>query len=322
MPVLKLYLNGVTMGIAPRKNDHERAKRGDVMGWSKDAARRNLAFLRSIKVDALTGYAYTLTLTLRDCPSNAEAWHRCRRAFIERLRRMGMIRMHWVTEWQTRGVPHLHGMVYFSEPQSRRKLIDHWLAVAAPYRAGIKGQDVKDVSNVLGWCKYLAKHASRGYQHYQRAAGNIPSGWVKTGRVWGHLGDWPIKAPTRYDFGEPAFYRLRRIVRGWAVANSREPVLAKVGSSVVFVVDWRRVNVVKRMLRCGDSVKSRSRGVSEWLPGDAGEVLIDWMRGEGYPIRSDVEEVATVRVGDMAVDPETGEILDGSEEPPNEPDGR
>lgn len=322
MPVLKLYLNGVTMGIAPRKNDHERAPRGEVIGWSKGAARRNLAFLRSIRVDDLTGHAYTLTLTLRDCPPDAEAWHRCRRAFIKRLERMGMVRMHWVTEWQTRGVPHLHGMVYFSERQSRRALIDHWLAVAAPYRAGIKGQDVKDVSNVLGWCKYLAKHASRGYQHYQRAAGNIPKGWQKTGRVWGYLGDWPIQDPTRYDFGEPAYYRFRRIVRGWAVANARTPVTVKVGPSVVSVVDWRRVNTVKRMLRCGDGAAGRARGVSEWLPQEAGLVLIDWMRGEGYPIRSDAEEVATVRVGDMAVDPETGEILDGSKEPPNEPDGR
>ena len=308
MPVLKLYLNGVTMGIAPRKNDHERAKRGEVVGWSKSAARRNLAFLRSIKVDALTGYAYTLTLTLRDCPPDAEAWHRCRRAFVKRLERMGMIRMHWVTEWQTRGVPHLHGMVYFSEPQNRRTLIDHWLAVAAPYRAGIKGQDVKDVSNVLGWCKYLAKHASRGYQHYQRAAGNIPKGWEKTGRVWGYGGNWPIQEPTRYEFGEAAFFRLRRVLRGWAVAQAREPV--KVKDTDLSVVDWNRVNVVKRLLRCPRAEESRLRGISEWLPEAAGAGLIDWMRGEGYPIRSDVENAASVIVDGAKVDVETGEIID------------
>ena len=310
MPVLKLYLNGVTMGIAPRKNDHERAPRGEVVGWSKSAARRNLAFLRSIRVDGLTGHAYTLTLTLRDCPPDAAAWHRCRRAFIKRLERMGMVRMHWVTEWQTRGVPHLHGMVYFSEPQSRRALIDHWLAVAAPYRAGIKGQDVKDVSNVLGWCKYLAKHASRGYQHYQRAAGNIPKGWEKTGRVWGYLGDWPIQEPTRYNFSEAAFFRLRRVLRGWAVAQAREPV--KVKDTDLSVVDWNRVNVVKRLLRCPRSEESRLRGISEWLPEAAGAALIDWMRGEGYPIRSDVEDAASVIVDGAKVDVETGEIIGGS----------
>ena len=310
MPVLKLYLNGVTMGIAPRTNDHERAPRGEVVGWSKSAARRNLAFLRSIKVDALTGYAYTLTLTLRDCPHDADAWHRCRRAFVKRLERMGMIRMHWVTEWQTRGVPHLHGMVYFAEPQSRRSLIDHWLAVAAPYRAGIKGQDVKDVSNVLGWCKYLAKHASRGYKHYQRSRENVPDGWKKTGRVWGYLGDWPIQEPTRYNFSEAAFFRLRRVLRGWAVAEAREPV--KVKDTDLSVVDWNRVNVVKRRLRCPRSEESRLRGISEWLPEAAGAALIDWMRGEGYPIRSDVEDAPSVIVDGAKVDVETGEIIGGS----------
>ena len=301
MPVLKLYLNGVTMGIAPRKNDHERSKRGEVVGWSPNASRRNLAFLRSIRVDGLTGHAYTLTLTLRDCPPDADAWHRCRRAFIERLRRMGMVRMHWVTEWQTRGVPHLHGMVYFAAPQERRVLIDHWLAVAAPYRAGIKGQDVKDVSNVLGWCKYLAKHAARGYKHYQRAGAGIPKGWRKTGRVWGYLGDWPIDDPVRYEPSDAAFFRLRRIVRSWAVAQAREPVT----SHSVSFVDWRRVNWVKGMLRCANERDSRLRGVSEWMSRDLVDAIADWMVSEGY------EMGRRLVVDDVTIDPDTGEILQG-----------
>ncbi|MDW3815854.1 hypothetical protein IDF50_26010 [Klebsiella pneumoniae] len=35
MATLKLYHNGLTAGIPPMKNNHERAKRGEVKGWSK-----------------------------------------------------------------------------------------------------------------------------------------------------------------------------------------------------------------------------------------------------------------------------------------------
>lgn len=62
MPVMKVYPNGVTMGRAPGKNDHERGKRGEVKGWSASAARRNLAFLRSVEDDKLDGYGYTVSL--------------------------------------------------------------------------------------------------------------------------------------------------------------------------------------------------------------------------------------------------------------------
>ena len=41
-------------GVAPMKNSHTRALRGEV-GWSYGATRRNTEFLMSIREDRLTG---------------------------------------------------------------------------------------------------------------------------------------------------------------------------------------------------------------------------------------------------------------------------
>ncbi|WP_204888284.1 hypothetical protein, partial [Escherichia coli] len=93
MATLKLYHNGLTAGIPPMKNNHTRAKRGEVKGWSKTASRNNTKFLRSVFVPALDGAAVAFTLTIRDCPPTSDDWHKIRRAFVERLRRAGMVRL-------------------------------------------------------------------------------------------------------------------------------------------------------------------------------------------------------------------------------------
>ncbi|WP_425527867.1 rolling circle replication-associated protein, partial [Xylella fastidiosa] len=67
-----------------------------------------------VREDKLTGVGLALTLTVRDCPATAQEWQRMRRAWEKRMKRAGMIRVHWVTEWQRRGVPHLHCAIWFS----------------------------------------------------------------------------------------------------------------------------------------------------------------------------------------------------------------
>ena len=72
------------------------------------------------------------------------------------------------------------------------RMVDDWLEISSRYRSGLSGQDCKPIDGVLGWLRYLGKHASRGAAHYQRSG--HPEGWEKTGRLWGHVGDWPEPA--------------------------------------------------------------------------------------------------------------------------------
>ena len=120
MPTVKLYHHGATGGVAPTKNTHERSIRGDVEGWTASSTRSNTRFLYSVEHEKLYGIGFALSLTIRDCPESHDQWHKIRRAFLMRLSRMGLIRCHWLTEWQRRGCPHLHAAVWFEPNGSAR----------------------------------------------------------------------------------------------------------------------------------------------------------------------------------------------------------
>ena len=140
MPVVTVYPHGGKGGVAPMSNGHRRVPRGDIQGWSEGATRRNTEFLMSVRTDQLTGAGVALTLTLRDCPPTADDWHKLRRAWEKRMVRAGMVRLHWVTEWQRRGVPHLHCALWFPDRYDFVAAIDAWVAVAGAYGAGHRGQ--------------------------------------------------------------------------------------------------------------------------------------------------------------------------------------
>ena len=275
MPVMKLYHHGLTAGVPPTMNNHLRAKRGDVGGWSASSTRSNTRFLYSVRENDLTGHGLALTLTLKHCPVDHEEWHRMRRAFFERLRRMGMIRAHWVTEWQRRGVPHLHCAVWFPNHtfiEAYTRATDHWCVVARDCGAGLRGQYALPISDSVGWFKYLSKHASRGVSHYQRNPENIPQGWKKTGRMWGYLGDWPTDDAMQMSVSGAAFYAFRRIVRARTIAEARASG------------DRRRLRYVRGMLTCHDKALSSVRGVSEWIPLDTQLQILAYLASMGHEV--------------------------------------
>lgn len=261
------------------KNDHLRAPRGEVQGWSHGATRRNTEFLMSVIETRLDGYGVAVTLTVRDCPPTADDWHRLRRAWIERMRRAGMIRLHWVTEWQRRGVPHLHGAIWFPsrELAIAAEPLEAWVEVAGKYGAELRGQHARRIDGPVGWFQYLSKHAARGVKHYQRTSENIPEGWQKkTGRVWGKSGDWPVQEAVRFNLqdhhGDGGWFAFRRLVRSWRRADARASG------------DRHRIRSARRMLKCSDQGRSRLIGFMEWMPHEVQMALLANVAGRGYSV--------------------------------------
>jgi hypothetical protein len=97
-------------------SDHKRKAlppRTTIKGWTPGAARRNARFLMTVDPKGLTGIPLAITLTTREIPSGPKDWAKRIDALFQWCRRRGMVRYHWVTEWQARGAPHLHAMVFF-----------------------------------------------------------------------------------------------------------------------------------------------------------------------------------------------------------------
>lgn len=263
------------------KNDHLRAPRGEVHGWSDGAVRRNTEFLMSVIETRLTGAGVALTLTLRDCPPTAQDWHKLRRAWEMRMRRAGMIRLHWVTEWQRRGVPHLHCALWWPDSYDCITPLEAWVEVAEAYGASRRGQHARIIDGPKGWFQYLAKHAARGVKHYQRTADNIPEGWKKrTGRVWGKVGEWPIQEAVKVNLqdqhGDGGWFAFRRLIRSWRKADAR--------AAHPDVRRWR-IRSARQMLKCTDPARSRVIGFMEWIPFEVQMAMLGNLGERGYQVR-------------------------------------
>ena len=203
--------------------------RGDSRGWSKRSRKSNEEFLQSIDFHGLSGspYAVTLTLPTTRTPDAAE-FHAMLKAYLMRLKRYGAIRWHWLIEWTMKHQPHIHMVVWapadwiFFDVDAKAL----WLEIAKKhgFECRLTAQDVKRVTSV-GWLQYVAKHGAKSVHAAQRE--NLPAvGWDSPGRVWGYgpRSAWPSKAnrePMRFDLPQPAFWRLRRLCRSYAIAQAR-----------------------------------------------------------------------------------------------------
>lgn len=263
-------------------NNGKAGPRGKVGGWTAASSRRNLRFLWSVRTDGLSGQGWSFTLTVRDCPASPQEWAEWCATYWKRLFAEGAVRLHWVIEWQRRGCPHLHGSIYFPNEMSadevKNVLLESW-CYRNPFRPGRPQQVANPIYDAVGWGQYVAKHAARGVQHYQRSPENIPEAWQgKTGRMWGYRGVWPVDAPVRLEMegkgGDGGWYAFRRLVRSYGVsqAHLKGDRAAKV--------------YAKAMLKANDRKLAEVRGVSSWVPKAVVEQLVENVDSRGYSVRS------------------------------------
>lgn len=260
MPALRLYRHGLTAFMPSFMSNPNPEKRGKVKGWSAKAAQRNANFLRSVDETKLSGIGYAVTLTVRECPPSPKDWNAAVRAWMERQRRAGMKRLHWVMEFQKRGVPHLHAAIWFREnvagALAHVSMLEDWLQIAGDrYGASEKGQHARLITGTVGWFEYMAKHCSRSRKHYQRQREAVPEAWESSPRVWGHRGEWDLVDPTDERLTHPEYWRFRRLVKRARVAEARAGL----------PLNRRQFGQAKRLLKTPDRKLSEVRGVSEWM---------------------------------------------------------
>jgi hypothetical protein len=169
-----------------------------------------------------------------------------------------MSRMHWLTEWQRRQVPHMHAAVWFPEAIEVESLRFHWMHAAQGYRPGPFSQDVRPIVGSVGWFEYLAKHAARSVSNYQRSRSGIPAQWQgKTGRMWGHLGSWPVSEPKEVEVEGRTFCQFRRLMLRYQVGKARRQG------------DHERVRYLRRYRSHAPKLTSRVQALPRvWVPED------------------------------------------------------
>ena len=263
--------HGLNGGVAGPGNKTP-PPRDVIRGWSIQASRRNRQFLQSIELARVQGTGVFLTLTLRDLPPTSADWTRLVSAFLKRMRRTGIARYHWVVEFQRRGVPHLHVVAYWEQSPSEilgHDPVGHWLAVAEPFGADPKGQEMRWCDQRVELLAYMAKHSARTADHYQRARMALPVGWHSVGRLWGasSAGSWPTSTLT-FDFNDTAFYRLRRLYRGYVRSKASTRLAIAQGTGDGRQVEKAVLGMVhaRRLLKCNDRLHSRIRPLGTWMP--------------------------------------------------------
>lgn len=286
--------------------------RGKVTGWSVSSARSNMRFLRSVVVESLPEYGLGFTFTVKDCPSSEE-WGKIKASLVKFLDRSGCACWHHVTEWQERGVPHLHGVAFWSNPEYavNIRLTQQWLGRTRALGTDERAQQVIPIHGVAGWFQYMSKHASRGYAHYQRMADHMPDGWEKTGRMWARSRKGWETQTEGHSVTRREFYELRRLQDRLARARALDTLKRSREGSRKWREARRSLRFLKKNRKSFGKGRSASetRGLNEWAGLATSRQLIsaallvastksDWEISD--------EKISAERV---QYDPETGEIL-------------
>lgn len=185
--VAEIKTNGIVVRTQRKSQEPPKTPRGPIKGFSKDAQKRLLQFMLTVDIASVAqptkkapqGKAFFFSLTYRK--QNVPNYERKRHLdlFLKRLEyAYGKLGVIWKLEYQERGTPHYHLMLFFEQLMQWQEVRD-WCFSA--WRA-VTGDDCyPDVvtvyiekGNVGRLINYTIKYLAKGFE------ADLP-----TGRVWG-----------------------------------------------------------------------------------------------------------------------------------------
>jgi len=303
---MRITTSGANMTSHNSRKTAPPPKKTKLKGWTKHAAIRNRNFLYTPTPEQLDGYGFALTFTVKHCDSS-ETWAKWRNAFFDNCgKRWDLTRYHAVTEWQKRGVPHLHCAIWFcgdaeqadakadSAIRSRPEiyqLLELWMKIASDGEPSICGQDGKEMpqDDQQHWLQYQAKHGVRGVSNYQRHSDNIPKAWKgKTGRVWQKGGSWPVNPWFKVEgVTQAQKHQIQRIFCRYMASNPSHMRL-KPDQKKASQRYW------KTFMQSNDRKTARFRSPSSFIPIEESAKIIKFVAPEAYFVSEDGEVFDTV----------------------------
>lgn len=193
-----------------------RATRGTVSGFSWRSRKRLLDWLHSINQRQTTrGLFVTLTYHL-NYGDDWRVWKRHLDIFFKRCKRKyPKFAAVWKLEFQERGAPHFHLLVFNVYRMEHDWVASAWNDIVDPgnpehLAAGTEVRRIRSFGGVIHYAlKYIAK------------VGGLPEG-TQTGRIWGVVGR--VNLDVLFfcmELGRPAYDKLHRVLRKWVQRKLR-----------------------------------------------------------------------------------------------------
>lgn len=181
--------------------------RGPVRGFSRGSRRRLLDKVNQIDRRCVEGGGLFVTLTYPgEFSESWRVWKAHLRSIEERLkRRFPGVQLLWRLEFQKRGAPHFHFLVFNVERIDISWLSQAWYEVvgSGDPRHQAAGTEISRVRSWRGVLFYVGKYMAK-----------TDSVDFATGRVWGVIGGLPITL-VKIELGLRELYQVRRVLRGW-----------------------------------------------------------------------------------------------------------
>lgn len=237
-----------------RPNDGQKSKRGVVSGLSDRSRRRLLSLMNHVLYEHREG-ALFLTLTYGSVWPSARQAKAHLRAFLKRLKRENSaLSAIWRLEFQKRGAPHFHLMLFGVDFIPKEAVKAKWGEVVGRDYWGDNGDApftrIERMRSANGaafyMSKYVAKAGGFNYVPYQAATGAGGGFWVDEG-----------------------------IGRLWGVEFKGDLPLAELIIRVVSVRDWHAVRDYLLNVFAGCDGEWGVKGVSRWLS----RAAADWVGG-------------------------------------------
>jgi hypothetical protein len=217
-PVITVAVGGSLLRVQNAKYQApERAggKRGRITGFSNDSRRRLIDLMASINRQQAKRPPLFITLTYpATWPEDPAVWKGHLDTFLKRFgRRWPDAAAVWKLEFQARGAPHFHLMVFGVAFVAARWVAEAWADVvaSADSRHRQAGTEVRRVRSWGGAMHYVAKYFSKA------TVENIPG---HVGRYWGvhNREALPIEL-LAIPIGHGDFFRFRRVLLRFCISR-------------------------------------------------------------------------------------------------------
>ncbi|MEQ8524350.1 hypothetical protein [Gracilimonas sp.] len=220
-------------------NEPPKRRKGDIKGLTKNSRRRLLIRVNQCNPDDITKFFHVVLTYPSRYPADGKEHKADLDAFLKRCKRKYSeeIEYLWRLEFQGRGAPHYHLMMYLPEDQNivdvRKWILQNWYEVAQRFwdtkliDHSKVGTSVDRMFSLKGG-RYLTKYIAKSDD-------DIPE---NQGRLWGCSRNWGDVVLKQVELTKKQLIHFRRLVKRFLKGQKRMQKMATQPMNLVVFGHW------------------------------------------------------------------------------------